>query len=205
MSTQSAPSGADWELLIGNDKRFAFRVHGDHETAQVRVDDEFREHRWYAVAAGYDDPTGEMLLILRDRDTPQHRPRVGRYETRPGNLEGSGPHLSIAARRTGDMVGPGWRTEAHFNGRMEGVSIYSRAPESIASDSAPRPTVDGVAACWDFAEDMTSARITGYGPLGRDGVVVHMPTRAVAGHNWTGEHRLSAATSTLCRYPFSRG
>lgn len=188
MSTLSAPSGAGWELLISSDNRLAFRVHGDNETAEVRVDDELREHRWYAVVAGYDDANGEMLLMLRDRDKPQHQASFGRYAARPGNLEGSGPHLSMAARHTGDRVGSGWRTEAHFNGRIEAVSIYSRAPESITSDSTGRPSLDGVAAYWDFAEDMTSARITGHGPLGRDGVVVHMPARAVAGHNWTGEH-----------------
>lgn len=53
------------------------------------------------------------------------------------------------------------------------------------------PFPDGVRAAvvgaWDFSRDIPSTRITDTSSNGLDGVVVNLPTRAMTGHNWTGE------------------
>src|SRR4029079_19258140 len=60
------------------------------------------------------------------------------------------------------------------------------APESL----------DGLAADWDFAADITSARVTDRGGHGLHGHTVNMRMRGVTGYNWTGrevDYRLAPA------------
>jgi N,N-dimethylformamidase len=77
--------------------------------------------------------------------------------------------------------------KAHFNGKLERPTLYDRALSagelrSLADGEEP----SGAAACWDFAQEVSSSRIVDVGPNGVHGRLINTPARAMTGADWSG-------------------
>ncbi|MDX6748709.1 DUF6605 domain-containing protein [Geminicoccaceae bacterium 1502E] len=154
--------------------------------------------RWYFVAASFDAESGTLRLWqepLQDRSFHPETTvrREAATEVRPA--ASSGP-LTMAAWQAGPVEGPsawgGLDFTGHFNGRIDRPRLASRALDraDIAMLAAGVPPVglgDCLVASWDFSADIPAETITDAGPNRLDGLTLNLPTRAVPGHNWTGE------------------
>lgn len=184
ISTLSATSGVGWELVIDDHGRAALRMYGDRGSTVLKLDERMRLRRWYEIVAGYDLGTGESLLAVRDGARQGHtvvtsRAGLGRFEQMATDL--------IMAARDDTSEGPERRTKAHFNGRLEDVCLLEQAPVTLAGEPREGDDSSRVLARWDFADDPSASSVKDQGPLGRHGIVVNRPTRAVTGHRWNGD------------------
>lgn len=115
----------------------------------------------------------------------------------------SGVPLLIAAsgaRREGGAAAVG----AHFNGKIDRPVVYGRALDPVELASLERGVPPAApAAAWDFGADFASDQVTDRGPNGLHGRAINLPTRAVTGHNWTGdETRFSLAPDQYAAIAF---
>src|SRR5581483_9092309 len=78
------------------------------------------------------------------------------------------------------------------NGKFDRPCIFDRALRAEEIDALRAGTspdeIDAAAliAAWDFARDISSARVTDTSPHGLHGMAVNMPARAMTGYNWSG-------------------
>lgn len=188
ISTLSTVTGRGWELLLNDRARLVLRVAGDRGSYRLEMREPLQRNRWCEILAGYDKGSGQIVLGVRERS--QDAMIVQRIDKHPGSLEGLSSDLMMGARWTGMARSGRPSAEAHFNGRMEDVRIYAAAPNPILAKSrdGDGDTRDRLLSRWDFAGDMSDAHIPDRGPLGRNGVAVNMPGRAVAGHEWDGRY-----------------
>ena len=83
----------------------------------------------------------------------------------------------------------------HYNGKMELPRFYRRVLSRTELDvltGGGEPSHEGLVARWDFGRSITSkgissGRVIDSSGSGLHGVAINMPTRGVAGRNWTGE------------------
>ncbi|MDP6567182.1 MAG: N,N-dimethylformamidase, partial [Alphaproteobacteria bacterium] len=80
----------------------------------------------------------------------------------------------------------------HFNGRIDRPRLASRMltnEEMAALEAAAIPghLADAVVGAWDFSQHISDQRIADLSANQLHGRLVNLPTRAVTGHNWTGE------------------
>jgi N,N-dimethylformamidase len=84
--------------------------------------------------------------------------------------------------------------DSHFNGRLEGVTVYSGYLTEADLAVAPygySPDLP-LTAHWNFSKDIASSRVVDEGPHAAHGTLLQSPARAVPGHNWSGrevDHR----------------
>jgi N,N-dimethylformamidase len=186
-------------LILDETGALALNTGDGKEVACVSTGVALHERRWFALAASFDPAEGKVFLVQR----PLGRPGLGvpdRMVVRCAEVamrlgETSGPVLiaAWAAGRDGRRL----MTGGHFDGKIERPRILARpftAAEAEAWQATGKvPPVAGddadpkVAGAWDFAADIASDRIPDRSPHGRHGRLVNCPTRAVTGHNWTGE------------------
>ena len=83
----------------------------------------------------------------------------------------------------------------HFNGRIEDPVIVAGArPEIVEQRLDPARPPRGTLAAWDFSRGIDGIDVEDLGPHHLHGVLVNLPTRAVAGSAWTGRaHRWTDA------------
>ena len=150
-----------------------------------------RSREWVLAVASFDANTGRMHV--------QQQPLIRwPVEDTAAEAEALGPvnshcfpvcPLSIAARA---MDPQGDLYTGFYNGKLdrvrliEGVCSPSDTME-LAGPAVPRSLAGRVLGFWDFACDTGTQRIADIGPWRRDGRTVHLPTRAMAGFNWSGE------------------
>jgi N,N-dimethylformamidase len=136
-------------------------------------------HRWYRVGATIDFATG--ALTLSQAPAPAHGFHAERAVTvtgqAPPGSPANGAPLTFAAWQAGPANGPscwgGLAFSHHFNGRIDSPRLGDGSEDAVAA--------------WDFSRDMSGDTIRDLGPNRLHGVIVNQPTRAVRGHNWTGE------------------
>ena len=148
------------------------------------------EREWALVAASYDAETGELRLYQEPRIT-----YPGIDNTMHAILGGAptaGQHLCFApftiAARGRDRTA----MSGHFNGKIDRPRLAARALdraeiEALCGPAMPAALWPSVTAAWDFARETPSDRIVDVSGNGRHGRAVNMPTRAMTGHNWTGD------------------
>jgi N,N-dimethylformamidase len=185
---------AGFVLMIDEAGALALRIgDGKGKVETISTERPLRSHTWYLVAASVDAD--------RRHATLHEEPLIGHVgiddrctlTRRLGCLPdcANGMPLLLAAVPAG-KARERLRTEAHYNGRIDSPRLARRSLPPADVDSllrtphAARFKGDLVAA-WDFAIDIGSARIVDTGPERLDGITVNLPTRAVTGHNWTGE------------------
>ncbi|AHG50220.1 hypothetical protein RLEG12_01040 (plasmid) [Rhizobium leguminosarum bv. trifolii CB782] len=93
-------------------------------------------------------------------------------------LAGGGIALAIGAAAVKAGVDGRKRGINTFNGKIEEVRVVGRA-----NDRQPSRLL----AAWDFSLQMNTACIIDISGAHRHGVLVNAPTRAMTGHNWTGD------------------
>ncbi len=153
--------------------------------------------RWYRVVATIDAATGALTLSQAPMPGNSfHAERTVEVSGRayPGLPRRSGP-LTFAAWPAGAADGPscwgGLDFACHFNGRIDRPRLAGRVLDAaevatLAAGVRP-PGQQEVLAAWDFSRDMGSDAIRDLGPNRLHGMIVNQPTRAVRGHNWSGE------------------
>ena len=148
------------------------------------------EHQWTFVAMTY-NAASQALGVYQIPLHPWPLDRGhGRFEVKtPGSRPRAGAPLLIAAAaksHEGDTV----LTHEHFNGKIDAPRVYGRAMtnEEITglAHGGDSLAVEGLVAAWDFSQDISTNRVTDIGPHALHGSVMQMPTRAVTGHNHTG-------------------
>ena len=144
--------------------------------------------RWCFVALTLEARrgVGQLPALARSgRGTgARHAPGVGRWRTRSPTTRDA---LVLAASADGD------RRTRHFDGRLDRPRLIGRALDDDAlPDLAAAPDdLDAVAAdligAWDFSLDIPSDRITDVSGHERHGTTANLPTRAVTGHDFSGD------------------
>ena len=140
---------------------------------------------WYRVTASCDARSG----IVRVVQTP-----LSGAPLRASAAEAVCPvDTASAALPEAPLLFAAWRespagarlaTGGHFNGKLE-------APRLAAGvlgerEMAELPAVEALGA-WDFSRDIDGERVSDLSPRQRHGRTVNLPTRAVTGHDWSGE------------------
>jgi N,N-dimethylformamidase len=125
---------------------------------------------WYEIAVSLNIKTGAFVLeqkpllekaVIRDG---------GRLAGRLNALPGSAKGFYLAGCPAGDG-----KVADHFDGKLESP-VISKGRKVMAH--------------WDFARDIPSTRVMDKSPGRYHGTLMNLPTRAMKGHNWTGEeHR----------------
>lgn len=158
---------------------------GADSLVRVELPDVCRPSRWNLVGISIDLQRGELQLLSNHLTASGERltaSSVGKIQADELQMQ----TLTLGASQHRD--GP---VSDHFNGRIDRPLLLSE-PLDIGgferlADPDSRPPGDAVLASWDFSQDMHSQRIVDTGPLGLHGRVVNRPTRAVRGHEWSGD------------------
>ncbi|MBM3775023.1 MAG: LamG domain-containing protein [Acidobacteria bacterium] len=180
-------AGRGFALALDEEGGLALDIgDADGNTQRVSTGRPLRLHEWHFVAAAYDARSHQVRLYQR----PVRRwPNDGAEATLRANLKIGGPGatggpLTIAALEP-------WREL--YNGRIDRPRLFSAALaegqiEALARGEAPEQVAaQELAAAWDFAREISSARARDSGPSGLHGEILNLPARAVPGYNWTGE------------------
>jgi N,N-dimethylformamidase len=174
------------------------RVGTDAGVASLATGVSLLAERWYAVAATIDTVSG--ALTLSQAPVPGNGFHAERAVTvsgqaTPGGFEIRGP-LTLGAWQAGPADGPscwgGLAFTRHFNGRIDRPRLAGRALEpaeaaTLAAGGA-LPDASDVLGAWDFSRGISGDTIFDTGPNRLHGAIVNQPTRAMRGHNWTGEY-----------------
>jgi N,N-dimethylformamidase beta subunit-like protein/concanavalin A-like lectin/glucanase superfamily protein len=201
----SAADGSGYGLVIENDGRIALWLGGaGGHVEKVRAQTPLRawvpsipgaansprpQHvtttAWYFVAATFDAPTGRVTLTqdpLTEFTFDPTRATIEQTASIKSLATNTAPLLIAALGANGSAV------TGHFNGKIENPRVYGRALARADLDAirAGRGPADAIAA-WDFSLDIATNRVTDTSSRKLNGVAVNVPTRAVTGHNWTGD------------------
>ncbi|MBL8691031.1 MAG: N,N-dimethylformamidase [Rhodospirillaceae bacterium] len=147
---------------------------GPHGGAQLRlgaetvaVDAPMLSRRWYAIEAIVDVAGGRLSVTQTPLEPVGTLVDSGRGEAkaklRP--LSGTARVLVAAALEGDDVI-------AHFNGKIERPRVATLNDVAIGE--------------WDFSQGIPTQRVIDIGPQAAHGQLVNLPTRAMAGSNWTG-------------------
>ncbi len=101
---------------------------------------------------------------------------------------GPGP-VSIGAQIVMDEAGRA-HPSACFNGRIERPRLFDRVlgggEAAALAERGPAAPAEGALADWDFSAGIDSERAADASGNGWDGATKNLPTRGVAGSNWSG-------------------
>lgn len=148
---------------------------------------------WAFVAASVDAAASSVRLHQWSAADWLGGPRVQEGEWTPGGLNA---FASNAPLRLGCG---GLRTGAHqphrlgchepYNGKLDGpaVALCASSLEELAALRERPMKGSAVSARWDFSREMHGRLVVDVSTNGHHGHTFHSPTRAVTGHNWTGE------------------
>ncbi len=174
----------DLELWLGD---------GSGQIECVRTGKAFHAQRWYFVAAAYDASRHKVNLYqLPLTNWPLDESASTTEATvKLDHIAANQSPLLIAAaypEAVGENRMVGRET---FNGKIDHPRIFARALnpaeiELLRQEADPNSVAgNALIAAWDFAADISSAKVSDSGPHGLHGIAVNMPMRAVTGHNWT--------------------
>ena len=180
-------------LFIEADGSLGLWLGGEGRLEKVRTGTPLKTDAWVFVAASYDG-AGQICLLqqpLAPSPPLQTSAAVVKKRIDPLSVGENECDLVMAAcwENANDRR-PGY----HFNGRVDNPRIFN-GPINLASDVAVEEIMrvggvdasQAVVASWDFSIDIESDQITDTHIHGLHGLVMNLPTRAVTGHNWTGD------------------
>lgn len=150
--------------------------------------------QWYFVAGSCDAASGRLSVFqiplapiptLADRDANQRQSRA-----RVPAL-GADIALTFAATWCGRDAGRPCAS-AFFNGKIDRPRVLNAALDlaqsrALQSDGWSAAEQSRLIGAWDFSLGMQTERFHDTSGAGLDGRFVNMPTRAVTGHNFSGE------------------
>jgi len=168
--------------MIDEDGSVALWLGNGADIEKIRLGVPLLARHWYLVAASYDARHGEAAVhhrLLSEWPIPQKEATVRTKVTSSMGCKGSPPLLmASSAHDSNDPQTP----DFYFNGKIDNPRIYARASQ-LPEISEPSALV----ASWDFSRDIATSLVRDVGPSALHGRTVNIPTRAVTGHNWTGE------------------
>ena len=150
------------------------------------------ERKWYFAGASYDAASGRVSVhqepLMAHAGVDDAGSAVG---DAPSAFAGNDSPLVMAARFVREDAG---RTvvESHYNGKIDGPRLANRAltraeMERLRVEPFRDDVRAAVVAAWDFSREIPSTRIIDSSSNRLDGTLVNLPTRAMTGHNWSGE------------------
>ena len=172
-------NGGRLSLIVGD---------GSGSVQTVTVDHPMLTRQWYALAAALDPASGRVSLAqvpLQSYAQVLDRGHfAGTLDIRPAPVEA--PLFFAGCPQAQGGIA------RHFDGKIDGPMLLAglHAPARHRALLTARPAaeiVDALIARWDFSREMSSTRVLDIGPSRRHGRLVHLPTRAMKGWNWTGE------------------
>lgn len=182
-----------FELFVDARGAAAIRVGDGEEVITLATDIALQKSVWYCVGATYDAAT----MALGICQTAVHPETLAtRFHT--ANASGRASFLPAVSAPLMFAAALGGRTTAgtpygqeHFNGKVEAPHIFSgvlsKEALSRVVTAQPGPGHSELVAAWDFCKDIGTDTIQDVSGNGLHGHLVNMPTRAMAGHSWTGE------------------
>lgn len=189
----SAATGTGYGLFIDEGGDLALWL-GDKDgrVERIRSGKSLRASDWYFVAATYDAKSGKVGL---HQEPVTARPLddsrvVSEYSTQIRTVGESDAAFLMAGywqrSDSGKAVVGG-----HFNGKIDSPRLFGRAlnrdeVESLKRGAPPTDLGAALVAAWDFAPDSSSRKIADTSSHALHGQTVNLPTRAMTGHNWTG-------------------
>ncbi len=185
----SAGERRGYALILDEDGAVALEIGGGTRTVRVASGVTLHSRRWAFVGASFDARSGiarlyqEPLEILADSGPVA---REAQLDARPAR---NGVPFLIAAD-TAAMPGGKLVAGHHFDGKIDAPRVAGAALDRAAMQALIRPAAGfpaSVVGAWDFSRDIMTDRIRDISPNRRHGRIVNLPTRAMKGHNWTGE------------------
>ncbi|KAB7632897.1 LamG domain-containing protein [Verminephrobacter eiseniae] len=186
-------------VLLGIDAagRTLFEVRTAEQTHSVASRRPLLAGQWYFVAGSCDASNGLLSVwqiplapipTLADQDMRQ-RPCPRPFAGTPGLA--AGIPLSLAATWRGQDAGRPCASD-HFNGKIDrpralDAALDLAALRGLQSDAWSDAQKACLIGAWDFSIGMQTDRFYDTSGAGLDGRFVNMPTRAVTGHNFSGE------------------
>lgn len=164
---------AGYALALNEKGRPCLRLGANGKIWRLAFPVPVAERRWYRLTATFDAATMEASLSCA--------PLAERWGDRPvAAAKAVAPFKPVADEHTPFTIAAhvirdakrGWRGAGHYNGKIEAPELHDEA-RLIAS--------------WDFARDISGTAIRDTGPNKLDGACINLPTRAMTGHNWSGE------------------
>ena len=140
---------------------------------------------WYRVTASYDAGDGMARVTqtpLSANPVLESAAEVTRFLGRGAYRPPDAPLLFAAWKEAAS--GPRLVTGGHYNGKLEAPRLAAGALPEAGMACLP---VEAVLAAWDFSHGIDGDTVTDLSPSRLHGRTVNLPTRAVTGHNWTGE------------------
>ena len=169
--------GKGYALTIGPDGAEA-RIGGTRRA----VGKPLTERRWTRVWMAYDAESRTLTVGQLPIGQIFDRDDAGTAEMQLGAAPdlASGQDMLIASI---DGLGP----ETCFNGKLERPMLHNRARSIAQTKASASAAADDVVAVWDFSQRISSLDVMEAGRHGLHGRVVNLPSRAMAGSNWSGD------------------
>ena len=184
---------AGYGLFLDGDRGLGLWIgDGRGQVEKVQSGKALRPSQWYFVAATYEAGSGTVELYqepLTQWPLDESGARVGGSVEQRGVVAGPASLLMAAYSKQADGVRN--QVAGHFNGKIDRPCLFGRALgsseiEFLKEGRARGDVGEALLAAWDFSLDISGQKVTDTGPLKLHGRTMNMPTRAVTGHNWTG-------------------
>ena len=140
---------------------------------------------WYRVTASYDAEDGIARVTQTPMSSDPLRTSRGEVVLPVGHAAFESPEAPLLFAAWSEApTGEPLRTGAHYNGKLEAPRLAAAALGEADMASLPAGAALGA---WDFSQDIDGETVSDLSPNGLHGRTVNLPTRAVTGHDWTGE------------------
>jgi N,N-dimethylformamidase len=192
ISRWSSRRQSGFALMIDRRGAAALRLGAGRGKVQtVSTGKHMLDRHWYLVGASYDADSGRVFVfqeMLRETPGfPRRAERAGTARHRPPAASDR-PLLLAGMEKASE---PRLLAGSLFNGKIDRPRLAGRALSAdemrILSSDNPARLGSAVVAAWDFSRDISGEAVTDIASHALHGETVNLPTRAVTGHNWTGE------------------
>lgn len=192
-----AANGAGVDLALDGEGHLVFSLADKTgQSAQIRSDKPLEAKIWYGVVAQY-STTGSLAALFIHR-VDGWSPIAGTQEYASAISldfrDTAVARVLLAADAVGSQGGERKEVCRHFNGKLENPRFFSAALDrtqwtALLQGTDPHAVAGAdVVADYDFGAEISSTRVVDRSAGARHGLLYQAPTRAVTGHDWTGEH-----------------
>jgi N,N-dimethylformamidase len=165
-------------LMIEGDGRLLGSMGNGAGYEELRTEEVLAERCWQYVWLRFDTDSRELQIGYSPLGSTEATvARAALSDAATPVMDG--PLLMAAANHADPS--------AHYNGKLERPVLYDRALTDdeiravVRGEEPPNP-----AACWDFAQAISSSRIVDVGSRAVHGRLVNTPARAMTGAGWSG-------------------
>lgn len=193
ISAWDAGTKTGFRLYMDEGSTLAFEAgNAKGEVARASGDVPLVSRQWCKVSATLDARTGTLVLRQQPVGASVAQSVSARSSTLKidtpaiGSIDPADTPVALAAHHAGPKM------SGHFNGKIDRPRLAAGTLDDTAIDRllAAQPDESlgsDLLVHWDLSRGISTDRITDLGPAGRHGRLVNLPSRAMTGHNWTGE------------------